>query len=474
MEPEDILLEGDAALADPLSEAPTASIVMPQRRQTDGQVKTPKARGAIQESGRVRLAVMRPCVSRGKRLAGLPPIYTPEMLGRNAKVIEGWPMFVGHLAPELMRKIQSVGRSPADMGGRIVESWYDPELRLQEDEQYGYRPGAMVGEAIPYELAEKILERDPEGLHNSINAYPTSARSGTAPWDTGTRGMVVEGIRSTPVGSVDWVVRGGAGGRPYDPSKLSESERRVVSILESCYLPGAVEPDLQNMSADQLQEWMQEHRPELLPVLRESLTQAGGSGSGTGGGTGEALTESRVTEIVTTALQSSGAEQLSEDDIEERVQEGIQDAIEERETVRTRHDRAREMISEALREKTLTPKWGDELRRRYALLPSGPSPALLCEAEVENGIQTKTADEVLEARVKADIEHAVEMIREAQGGPTVSGQGGGGGDPTTGGRGSAGEDPLVEFLAEAGDDLGDEKSKRGETAVELLVEAAID
>lgn len=176
--------------------------------------------------GTVGIAIIRPCVSRGKRLRGLPPIYTPEMLAENAGVFAGWLMYADHLseaagdAPpdetvseEVLRLLEAKGRSVRDLGGRILSSRWDPRFRAPYDDEYGYRPGAVVGRALPQPFIREMIEADPELLHVSINAYPKGARPGAAPWDRSQRGMLVEGILTRPPGSVDWVPRGGAGGR---------------------------------------------------------------------------------------------------------------------------------------------------------------------------------------------------------------------------------------------------------------------
>lgn len=454
----DPLIEGAEQIAE--GTAPQQRVIVPENGK----------RGAIQEDGTVRIAIMRPCVSRGKRIRGLPPIYTPQMLAENAQVFTSWPMYVGHLHPKLQAKIMEIGRSPADLGGRILKSWYDPELIFEDDEEFGFRKGGVVGDAIPYELAESILSRDPHGLHASVNAWPRSARVGTAPWNSGLRGVIIEGIRSKPVGSVDWVVRGGAGGR-VDPRSLSEGEQAVITILESCYGSPQMTPKFEEMTPEQLTEWFRENRSDLLGPLAESLTAAAGGAGGGGGNPPDG--EGRVPTLAEfQAMMQEAQTQIatSADEIERRAEEKAEQLVQSRETFRESEKAAHKIIREA----EIPNRAKQELLSKYALLPSGATPALICEAEVTDGVQTKDADEVLEARVKDDIQHYADVIRESTPGPTIRRQGGGGGDPGSGNDGKlAADDPLVEFLRESGYDLGDDREKWGEKAVELIREGAV-
>jgi hypothetical protein len=124
------LTEEELQDAGPIVEASGPRLIIPRR----GKV--------FEEDGTCRIAVIRPCVSRGRRLgpSKLPPIYTPRMLAENASVFGGWLMYADHLAEEMVewkgRRIplaeamvgllQERQRSIRELGGRLVESWYDP------------------------------------------------------------------------------------------------------------------------------------------------------------------------------------------------------------------------------------------------------------------------------------------------------------------------------------------------------------
>jgi hypothetical protein len=451
--------EAEEGLGEALSEEQL--LAAPLQEDAAPKIVVPKKGGPISESGTVKLAVMRPCVSRGKRIGGHPPIYTPQMLARNAKVLESWPMFMGHLPPDLVEKLRQYGRSPLDLGGRIRETYFDPEFRAPYDDDYGYRPGALMAEAIPYEAAEKIIERDPEGLHVSINAYPTAAKLGTVPWNTKQKGMMIEGLRRVPMGSVDWVIRGGAGGRV-----LTESEEAVVTILESVYGSDAMTPSkLEEVkNADELRAYVQEHASHLAPVLdqlQESKVTVTVPETDTTS-VGKAVTPDELKSALSEFEQNIS--KRSEDQ-ETAIQEAVQERIREREALRDRRDAALKIIREA--DPKLPATWREELEARYILTESGASPALLVEAEQENGVQTKSADEVLEEQVKADIERVWEMIHEARGDkrPVVRKQGGGGADQ--GQTESAAPDALTEFLVESG------TAEKPDEAIDKLVEAAL-
>ena len=193
------LSEAELLTAEPILEEPALTLA---ERGEDGGRSLFEWDGQTEEhvGKTVKLAVIRPCVSRGKRIRGLPPIYTPEMLAENAAVYTGWLMYADHVTE---------GRSIKEIGGRIIRSWWEPNFTTPRDDAHGWRPGAVLAEALPQPFVRSMLEADPDVLNVSHNAWPTAARVGTM-W--GRKGAVIEGIRSKPEGSVDWVARGGAGG----------------------------------------------------------------------------------------------------------------------------------------------------------------------------------------------------------------------------------------------------------------------
>lgn len=428
----DTLIEvtmGDLAL----NEAPNDNVrTAPLLEAAAPRIIVPKKGKVIQEDGTVQLAIMRPCISRGRRLRGLPPVYESTMLARNAGVFRNWPMFQDHMPPEVAEAMQKRGRSVSELGGRIVESWYDPDFVAEYDSDMGYWKGAVRGKAIPQEPIAAMIERDPDVLHCSINAWPTSAKPKTV---EGTKAMAVEGIRPRPIGSVDWVIRGGAGGRVLNEDERAEAVARVVTFLGEHYssahaMPASktqTTPDFSKMDAGALREWVQENAPHLKGALQEETTEettAAGSSTASLSGISEERFEQMIEERLdaATAKIQEGLESQSD-----RLEERAQEIVTEREGQRQLSDRAGKIIEAAV---GITPRMRADLKSRYAMLPSGATQAIqLCEAEADD---EKPADKVLEEMLEADIEHMQEIVREAQGKPPVRNQGGGSGDDRSG------------------------------------------
>ena len=155
--------------------------------EADGDV------GAFNPDGTVNVAIIRPCTSRGRRLQGLPPIYTQEMLAEEADAFTDWRMFLGHLTPEMAKAMNKAGRSIEDLGGRVTESWWNPDYVTGQDAAFGFQRGAIMGKVIPYPAVRALLEADPKALAVSINAWPKGAKPGID--SRGQRGMVIEGFR---------------------------------------------------------------------------------------------------------------------------------------------------------------------------------------------------------------------------------------------------------------------------------------
>lgn len=435
---EEVLSEGAV-----LMEAPSAI----------GRVQVPKKGKLFEDDGSCKIAIIRPCVSRGKRLRGLPPIYTPGMLAENASVFSGWLMYMDHLTEKIVEMLQERGRSINELGGRVIKSWYDPDLLFEEDADYGYQKGGVVARAIPQPAVRSMLEADPGILHVSINAYPKGAKPGVAPWNSSLRGMLVEGIRGKPPGSVDWVPRGGAGGRP-----LMEWEEQAVSLLESFYSSREdTMPEFKTITKDELTEALRKDNPDLAAEL--GLAEAAPPPPAASAPVPPAASTppaALTQEDLTRALAEQAAsfeEKLSEKDalIEERASE----LLTERDEARRLEKIAHEMIkTSGLRE-----RWVSDLKRRWAVLPSGPTPALA--HVLESTPDGSSADDALKEAVEADLTHAGELIAEAAGGrrARVRDLGGsetlreseGGGGKKTPPRNSA----FRDFLKESGDKFGD-------------------
>lgn len=386
---------------------------------------SPRQGGALREDGTIKLAIIRPCMSRGRKVMNLPPVYTPRMLERCAGVFKGWPQYMDHLTEGMVEAVKRRNRSISELGGRITESYWDPKLRLPDDDDYGYRPGGVVGVSIPQPAIRSMLEADPEILQVSIHGWPTGARPGPVPWDPSKRGALIEGISPTPRGSVDWVVRGGAGGRV-----LQEDEERALALVEAFYdSPQAerhpqgdetVKPNFNEMSDDEIREWLEENHPDVYAALTE-----------------DASAKVPAPAATTPAVSAVPADTVTRDDVIAAVAEAETRLIESFRTVLTERDaaaedRAGEIIQEREHQRELrdvahemirtadglTPGWRAQLREAYAVLPSGPTPALLVEAADD-----KSDEDVLREDVTARIEHALGLIRESAGTPTVRGQG---------------------------------------------------
>lgn len=417
-----------------------------------------------------KVAIIRPCVSRGKRIRKLPPIYSPRMLAEHAGVFSGWPMYIDHLMEqaveelterleeagqdELLEYLQERARSVKELGGRIERSYWDPEVTFEDDADFGYQPGAVVGDYVPQPKVREMLEADPKILNVSINAWPTGARPGSAPWDTSTKGMMIEGIRKVPMGSVDFVFKGGAGGRPI----LRESEalqERAVSLLEAAYSSGHSSTDphedtedmavkkLSEMNPEELREHLEENAPHLVEALAPKDDDADK-------GKPKAKPKPKKDEDA-----DADADPVSPEDVKEMIEEGntallekmkdefgpekLEEQVDERLKERDEQRSLQEVAFTALEEagkNGLPGDWVSELKKNYTLYPSGPAAGLLVESEKDEDDKEIPPEDVLKKRVKEDVAHAVKLIK-AGGGPVIEGLGAS--TPDTGGSNGNGE-----------------------------------
>lgn len=428
----------------------------------ESRVVIPKKGKLLAEDGSMKVAIIRPCLSRGKRIRGLPPIYEPAMLRESAGVFAGCPMYMDHVLAEALEEmaeeledvshdlfvaLQERARSIRELGGRVLSSWWDDDLTFEDDDDFGYRPGGVVGKVMPQPEPLKMLEADPGILQCSINAYLTGARRGSPSWDNGKKGMLVEGLRRAPRPSVDWVFRGGAGGRPL----LQESEefrQAAVSVLEAAYTSGAAANPPKRKTkmrrdnkAKKLSEMSTE---ELVEHLKEEgLDELAEAAEGKKPEPAKPVAVERDGETVSTAdvqrmIQESNSQLL--EGIGERleessasVEERARALVEERETFRVRETVASKMVDKA-EKNGLPSSLAQEIRGRYTLFPSGPSSALkvaeddLTVQEDEKTV-TKTPEQIVEARVRKDIDHSIKILREAGADPRVEGFGATEADP---------------------------------------------
>lgn len=394
-----------------------------------------KLRPVFDEQGIGKAVLIRPCMSRGRRVRGLSPVYTPTMLEANATVFTGWPMYLDHVPAELAETLAKKGRSVKELGGQVLTPFWQMDFTQEGDEGFGYQPGGVLAEVWATPYMRQLVGENPNLLHTSISAWPTAGKPGPVPWKAGAKGMVIEGIRRQPQGSVDFVPRGGAGGRLLpqakklaegedpdmtawpEPSWTDEDRSLVVSLAERVYAPEQMTtpPDFSKMSPAELRTWVQENHTHLSPALAplaESVTAPAAAPAAQV----PALTADDVKAII--AESASDEKPLTEAEFEEKL-DGV---LAEREEQRTFSGIAAEMIRVA---EGIPDSWKADLKARYAMRPEGAPPALLVESDNggKDGAE-RSAEDVLRENVKADLEHARDLIAEAQGKPRVTGEGG--------------------------------------------------
>jgi hypothetical protein len=198
---------------------------------------------SVADDGTVLIHLIRPCVGRGRGRH----LYEADMLAANAHKFAGWKMFVDHRSMEAQRKANGLPRSVRDLGGRIVESWWDPSIPASG--RFGQ--GAVVGRAKPTPFIRQLVESDPELVETSINTLATGVRPVNR---NGQRVNLVEGIRDT--GSVDWVTEAGAGGK-------------VVALMEAAEAEGDGEL-IAEMDDEEFVAYVEETRPGLTVALAEA------------------------------------------------------------------------------------------------------------------------------------------------------------------------------------------------------------
>ena len=193
------------------------------------------------EPGTILLTILRPCIGKGKGRH----IYEADMLEREAHKFAGWRQYVDHLSPEARKAAKGLPRSVRDLGGRITESWWDPNVPA--DPERGFGQGAVVGRAKPTPFIRELIESDPELIEASISANATGVRPVQR---DGQRAWMVEGIE--PKGSVDYVTEAGAGGR-------------VVELMEAAYEEGGMDL-FESMTDEEFIAYVEEVRPHLITV----------------------------------------------------------------------------------------------------------------------------------------------------------------------------------------------------------------
>jgi hypothetical protein len=202
---------------------------------------------AVDEDGNVLIHMIRPCVGRGKGRH----VYEAAMLEANATKFSGWRMYVNHQTQAERKAKAGLPRDVEQMGGRVLESYWDPSVPA--DGRFGQ--GAVVGKVRPVPRVRDLIDNDPDLLEASINATATSVRPVTK---DGQRAWLVEGIEDK--GTVDWVSESGAGGKV------------VSTLLEAAYGTRDEEEAamLDDLSDEELAEHLAATRPGVVAVLEEA------------------------------------------------------------------------------------------------------------------------------------------------------------------------------------------------------------
>jgi hypothetical protein len=203
--------------------------------------------GAVAEDGTVTLHLIRPCLGKGRGRH----VYEADMLRRHAESghFNDWPMFVDHESPEARRKAGGLPRSFGDLGGRVVETWWDDSVPAEG----AFGKGAVAAKALPVPWIQEYLRNDPKLGQVSLNTHATGVQPTTR---QGRPAYIVEGFEHE--GSVDWVTRAGAGGR-------------VVQLMEAAYDEGrdeaAVRQLMEAMPDDRVAAWIRDERPAVAEAL---------------------------------------------------------------------------------------------------------------------------------------------------------------------------------------------------------------
>lgn len=391
--------------------------------------------------------LLRPCVGKGKGRH----IYTADMLQENAANFSGWRQYIDHLSPEARRAARGLPRSIRDLGGRIVESYWDPNVPA--DPKAGFGQGAVVGWSLPTPFIRELAENDPELVEASISANATGVKP---TMHDGQRAWLVEGIE--PKGSVDWVTEAGAGGK-------------IVALMEAAY---SEEEDgmglIEAMTDEEFIAYVEETRPHLLeetaaPVEVEEADSKGDDPDADGEDDDDdddvvamatrlrkknpKLTEAQATAMAKKALSealnkedddmgditpAALQEALRSEDLRGAMKELVEAAVaEEREliraearadaerqlTLRDLRDEAHKMIQEA----RLPDAFANRAKAQFTLSDDGPSKQLDVVDEVDDeGKVTKTARTKLQEAATAAIADQRELLAAAN--PTrVTGQG---------------------------------------------------
>lgn len=410
------------------------------------------------ERGVATGVVMRPCVSRGRRIRNMPPRYSPRMLAESASVFTGWLMYIDHLPARVAEELEErekyvldklpaklvenhARRSVLRIGGQALRTWYDPEYVREDDEEHGYEKGATLAEYWATPFVRALANENPNLFHTSINAWPTGGKPAT---HKSMRVMEILGIRRKPEGSWDYVPRGGAGGRLQ-----AADEELMVSVCESVYDSRVVQIDLAKTNAADLRSKLRSDFPQLAEELGIKADDAAPASGSSATPPVAGLSETDVQRMIEKAGEGR-AEPLSEEELSEKVTELAEELMAERDEQRALATRAHTLI-EAV--DGLGETWKADLKARYSVTPDGPSPALAAVFEAADA-GDKSPEELVEARINDDVKHCSKLVEEAGGKPLVRGEGGGGTQPERKAAGKVSESNDSPSWRERAVDLG--------------------
>jgi hypothetical protein len=404
--------------------------------------------------------ILRPCLGRGRGRH----VYEASMLQENAHKFAGWRQYIDHLSPEARKAAKGLPRSIRDLGGRIVESYWDGDVPADESKRFGQ--GAVVGWSLPTPFIRELAENDPELVEASISANATGVQPTMR---DGRRAWLVEGIEDH--GSVDWVTEAGAGGR-------------VVQLMEAAYKEDGMSL-LENMTDEEFVAYVEEVRPHLLaeqtaaadtdddsagpdaddeleamvaklmkrnPKLKQA--QAETMAKQALKNTEEANTEETDMGVTPEALQ----EALQSEDFQGALKTLVEAAVaDERELIRAeaRADADRQLDLRDMRdaahrqiqESKLPEAFASKTKALYEITDDGPTSGLDIVDDVDDdGKVTKKAEDKLTESVAAAIQEQQDLLAtvnptkvrgQGVGAPAKRGEGeGGDGDDTKAGEGT--------------------------------------
>jgi len=381
---------------------------------------------SVADDGTVLIHLIRPCIGRGRG----KHLYEADMLAANAHKFAGWKMFVDHRDPVAQRKANGLPRSVRDLGGRIVESWWDPDVPAEG--RFG--KGAVIGRAKPTPFIRSLVESDPELVETSINTLATGIRPVNR---NGQRVAMVEGIQDR--GSVDWVTEAGAGGKVVALMEAAEQEMTAEVVAD--------------MSDDEFIEYAAEARPGLFAALAEA---SDGDAEDKKDGGDDEDQEDEHGKLVKAYMKKGLPRKLAHKAATRKLAEAEQKADATDDDDKTEDDTMEVTITpEVMQEAMQTPEFADMVRGLVESVVAEERDLIRAEARAD-------ADRQIELRDLRDAAHA--QIAEARLPDPLAAQ-------------VRGEFTLIEGVPTAALDVVDEyddDGNRTKTAAQVLHEAVAE